>query len=251
MNTGMQLSTGNSPLQLRSHHTVIEQTLIPYIAGMTQKDNNIVHVTSEVGTLKRLLVHSPDSGLGRVVPSKAQDWLFEDIVHLDTIRRKEYDYYTKVLLYFLDPEKIKGKLQQVDATSSNRDFYKPEKADFFRSDKVIELEWLLAEILEDHEIKLKLVASVCAVENCSYNTQTQLLELPPARPLTLELPCAQPTTPEPPRAHPTTLKLPPARPNTPHPTNDPPAKPELPAECFNPGNHRAATPTPQPQACRP
>jgi arginine deiminase len=27
-------------------------------------------VTSEIGTLKRLLVHSPDSGLGKVVPSK-------------------------------------------------------------------------------------------------------------------------------------------------------------------------------------
>ncbi len=26
------------------------------------------------------------------VTSKAQDWLFEDIVHLDTIRRKEYDF---------------------------------------------------------------------------------------------------------------------------------------------------------------
>ncbi|TAD91078.1 MAG: amidinotransferase, partial [Bacteroidetes bacterium] len=48
-------------------------------------------VSSETGTLKRLLVHSPDSGLGKVVPSKAQDWLFEDIVHLETIRRNEYD----------------------------------------------------------------------------------------------------------------------------------------------------------------
>jgi arginine deiminase len=148
---------------------------------MTKKDKNIVHVTSEVGTLKRLLVHSPDSGLGRVVPSKAQDWLFEDIVHLDTIRRKEYDYYTKILLYFLDPGKIQGRLEEVDSLDSNRNFYKPEKQEFFRSDKVIELEWLLAEILEDHEIRLKLVASVCAVEVCSYTTQTQLLELPPAR----------------------------------------------------------------------
>ncbi|RYY24308.1 MAG: amidinotransferase, partial [Chitinophagaceae bacterium] len=58
-----------------------------------------IQVTSEVGRLRRLLVHSPDSGLGKVVPSKAQDWLFEDIVHLDTIRREEYDMYTKILLY--------------------------------------------------------------------------------------------------------------------------------------------------------
>jgi len=58
---------------------------------------------------------APDSGLGKVVPSKAQDWLFEDIVHLDTIRKKEYDFYTKLLLYFLDPEKISGSLKDIDA----------------------------------------------------------------------------------------------------------------------------------------
>lgn len=133
-------------------------------------------VTSEVGTLKRLLVHSPDSGLGKVVPSKAQDWLFEDIVHLDTIRRNEYDYYTKILLYFLDPEKIRGKLEAIDAVEAKRNFYKPEHPDFFASDKVIELQWLLAQVLEDNDIRFKLVASVCAIEGCTYETQKTLLE---------------------------------------------------------------------------
>jgi arginine deiminase len=138
-----------------------------------------VQVSSEIGTLRRLLVHSPDSGLGKVVPSKAQDWLFEDIVHLDTIRGKEYDYYTKILLYFLDPALIRGRLHAIDAPEYKRNFYKPDKPEFFKSDKVVELEWLLAEILEDQEIRLKLVASVCAIEQCSYATQTRLFELSP------------------------------------------------------------------------
>src|SRR5277367_3062082 len=103
------------------------------------KSGNLIKVSSEIGNLKRLLVHSPDSGLGKVVPSKAQDWLFEDIVHLDTIRRKEYDFYTKILLYFLDPDLIRGKLGSVDDAS--RDFYKPGHSSFFKSDKVIELQW--------------------------------------------------------------------------------------------------------------
>jgi len=148
---------------------------------MAHKEKKVIEVTSEVGRLRRLLVHSPDSGLGKVVPSKAQDWLFEDIVHLDTMRRKEYDYYTKILLYFLDPKKIRGSLHQIDAPESNRDFYKPEKEEFFKSDKVVELEWLLAEILEDQEIRLKLIASVVAVEGCSYATQNELLELSPLK----------------------------------------------------------------------
>ena len=121
------------------------------------KTSNKISVTSEVGTLRRLLVHSPDSGLGKVVPSKAQDWLFEDIVHLETIRRKEYDYYTKLLLYFLDPEKIKGRLSELDDSKNDFNFYKPDHDAFFKSDKVVELQWLLGQILEDREIKLKLV----------------------------------------------------------------------------------------------
>ena len=137
-------------------------------------------VSSEIGTLRSVLVHTPDSGLGKVVPSKAQDWLFEDIVHLDTIRRKEYDYYTKLLLYFLDPAKIKGKLKQADDLKNNRNFYKPEHPDFFNSDKVVELQNLLADILNNSGIKEKLTASVCAVENCSYLLQKELAQLPSA-----------------------------------------------------------------------
>ena len=146
---------------------------------MPAHDTNQLQVSSEIGRLRRLLVHSPDSGLGKVVPSKAQDWLFEDIVHLDTIRKKEYDYYTKVLLYFLDPEKIKGRLKQIDAPATNRNFYKPGHDEFFRSDKVVELQWLLAEILADHEIRVKLIASICAIENCSYQTEKLLLTFTP------------------------------------------------------------------------
>ncbi|HTQ27498.1 MAG TPA: arginine deiminase family protein, partial [Puia sp.] len=144
---------------------------------MAKHDSHQLKVSSEIGPLRRLLVHSPDSGLGKVVPSKAQDWLFEDIVHLDTIRKKEYDFYTKILLYFLDPQKIKGRLKEIDADKNKRKFYKPDSDSFFRSEKVVELQWLLADILKDHEIRLKLVASVCAIEACSYDTQKELLEL--------------------------------------------------------------------------
>jgi arginine deiminase len=139
-----------------------------------------LNVTSEVGSLRCLLVHSPDSGLGKVVPSKAQDWLFEDIVHLETIRRKEYDYYTKILLYFLDPDAIAGRIKEIDDPKKKRNFYKPEYPEFFRSEKVVELQWLLAEILNDFHIKMKLVASVCALEGVSYANQQAMLDLEPA-----------------------------------------------------------------------
>ncbi len=145
---------------------------------LSDKDFKI-DVTSEIGDLRALLIHSPDDGLGRVVPSKAQDWLFEDIVHLDSMRKNEYDYYVKVLLYFLDPDKIKGKLQKIDARDNNRAFFKPDNAGFHASTKVIEIQTLLADILAEPEIRIKLVASVCAIESCNYRLQQKLTDTDP------------------------------------------------------------------------
>lgn len=139
----------------------------------THSTSSKIHVATETATLKRLLVHSPDRGLGKVVPSKAQDWLFEDIVHLDTMRRSEYDYYIKLLLYFLDPSKIKGKLQEIDSDPS-RAFYIPGTAAYFNSDKVIDIQQLLGEILKNDVVRVKLTAAICGIEKCTYHTQREL-----------------------------------------------------------------------------
>ncbi|MES2110622.1 MAG: arginine deiminase family protein [Bacteroidota bacterium] len=148
---------------------------------MTLSNSNFkLDVTSEIGNLRALLIHSPDNGLGKVVPSKAQDWLFEDIVHLDTMRKNEYDYYVKLLMYFLDPSKIKGRLAEIDADENNRSFYKPDDKNFHASAKVIEIQTLLEDILHEPDIRKKLVASVCAIEGCSYNLQTQLITTEPS-----------------------------------------------------------------------
>ncbi|HKG07306.1 MAG TPA: arginine deiminase family protein [Pedobacter sp.] len=147
---------------------------------MTEQNQNFnVNVSTEIGRLRKLLIHSPDSGLGKVVPSKAQDWLFEDIVHLDTIRKDEYDYYVKLLMYFLDPEKIKGKLNSIDAVESDRSFFKPDHPDFHNSLEVIEVQNLLSDILEDASIRKKLSAAVCAIEGCTYKLQQQMVDTDP------------------------------------------------------------------------
>jgi arginine deiminase len=147
---------------------------------MTEQNKNFkVNVSTEIGRLRKLLIHSPDSGLGKVVPSKAQDWLFEDIVHLDTIRKDEYDYYIKLLMYFLDPDKIKGKLKDIDAAEANRSFFKPDDAGFHNSDSVIEIQNLLADVLQDASIRKKLTAAVCAIEGCTYRLQLQMIDTDP------------------------------------------------------------------------
>jgi arginine deiminase len=130
-----------------------------------------IYADSEVNSLQRLIIHSPDSGLGKVVPSKAQDWLFEDIIHLETMRTKEYDVYLKILLYFLDPAKI-----EVLNAGTNRSAYKPNSKAYFKSEKVIEFEQILAEVLEIPNVKTTLIAAVSAIEECSYMEMQTFLD---------------------------------------------------------------------------
>jgi len=140
-----------------------------------------INVDSEIGRLRTVLIHSPDNGIGRVAPSKAQDWLFEDILHLETVRR-EYDYYVQILLYFLHPEKLKNRTAASDdQQNGNRAFYKPGVPGFYNSDRVLEIEKLLADILRNESIREKLCAAVCAMEGCSYNQQSDLNALEPDR----------------------------------------------------------------------
>lgn len=139
-----------------------------------------IQVGSEIGALRCLIIHSPDSGIGRVAPSQAQNWLFEDIVHLETVRKKEYDFYVKILMYFLDPEKIKGKLRSIDSPENKRAFFNPGKPGFHASSKVIEFERLLTDILNQTDIKNTLTASVCALEGCNYKVQQELNNTEPA-----------------------------------------------------------------------
>ncbi len=133
-------------------------------------------VNSEIGTLRRVMIHSPDNGLGKVVPSKAQDWLFEDIIDLDAMRRQEYDLYTKILLYFLDPELVRGKLAEIDRPENDRIFYKPNQPAYFNSEKVIEFQQLLFSIVQNSSVKAQLVAAVCAYEKCTWVVQQRLLD---------------------------------------------------------------------------
>lgn len=144
---------------------------------------NLLHqslgVASETGTLKKVLIHSPDRGVGKVIPSKAQDWLFEDIVHLRTMRSGEYDYFVKLLLYFLDPDKVQGKIAEIDA-DPHRHFYKPGDNHYFNSDKVVDIELMLAHILEEESIRKEFIAALCAVERCGFHIRTLLNQYSPA-----------------------------------------------------------------------
>lgn len=133
------------------------------------------YVDSELGALKKILIHSPDAGIGKIIPGTFADNLYDDIVHLKKMQ-KEYNHYVKLLLYFLDPEKIKYIKQFEAAATENKQAacFIPGTKEYFNSDKVLEAQSLLEKILEDEKVKLRLIAAVCSYEESSLQTQQKL-----------------------------------------------------------------------------
>jgi arginine deiminase len=141
---------------------------------------NEIKVTSEIGRLRRLLIHSPDGGIGKVIPAKFKEWLYDDTVQLSQMR-KDYNDYIKLLLYFLDPEKVelvkKAESEELPKESLQYDCYKPDKPTYFNSDKVLDSQYLLSQILHDEAVKKQIISAVCAWEGTGFRTEKKLLSI--------------------------------------------------------------------------
>lgn len=128
-------------------------------------------VQSEIGQLQRLLIHCPDGGIGKIVPKKAQELLYEDIVDLYKMQQ-EYDEYVKVLLAFLDPDKLNIKVlkdtEEAYKNSLRPGFFDPNAANYHNSKFVVDCQRVLVEVLKKKDKRHRIIAAVCAVENVLY-----------------------------------------------------------------------------------
>lgn len=66
---------------------------------------SIIQVASEIGELKKVIVHRPDAGIGRISPRKAEELLFDDIVFLPNMQ-KEHDTFTAILKAFIGENNV-------------------------------------------------------------------------------------------------------------------------------------------------
>ena len=64
-----------------------------------------IHVASEVDGLNAVMVHRPDDGIEVVTPSKALEYLYDDIVYLKRMR-EEHLLFTDVLRAFIGKENV-------------------------------------------------------------------------------------------------------------------------------------------------
>lgn len=64
-----------------------------------------INVSSEIGQLRRVIIHRPDEGISRISPRRAEELLFDDIVHLPQMQM-EHDIFTNILRGFLGAENV-------------------------------------------------------------------------------------------------------------------------------------------------
>lgn len=137
--------------------------------------NISIQVNSEIGRLRRLLIHSPDGGIGKVIPAKFKDWLYDDTVQLSQMRLA-YNEYVKLLLYFLDPDKVAyiNECEKKAPNNGQYDCYKPDNPAYFKSENVLDSQYLLSCILEQDNVRSRIISAVCAWEGCGWKTERKL-----------------------------------------------------------------------------
>jgi arginine deiminase len=108
--------------------------------------NSRIYVNSEIGKLKKVVVHRPDEGIGRITPKRAEELLFDDIVHLPRMQ-EEHDTFKRVLQAFCGRE------------------------------NVLEVRDLLAESTRDEESKYEVINKIIDFEELPYSFIPRLASL--------------------------------------------------------------------------
>jgi arginine deiminase len=80
-----------------------------------------VHVTSEIGPLRAVLVHTPGQELVAVTPGNREDYLYDDIIDLETAQR-EHRRLVAVLQRFGDVYEVRDLLTELAARPDVREF---------------------------------------------------------------------------------------------------------------------------------
>ena len=65
----------------------------------------MLNVTSEIGTLRRVVVHAPGQEVRRMTPALRHDLLFDDILYLD-LARHEHEAFRRLLSVIVPPEDV-------------------------------------------------------------------------------------------------------------------------------------------------
>ena len=106
-----------------------------------------VHVTSEIGALRSVLIHTPGRELVAVTPGNREDYLYDDIIDLD-LAVQEHRRFAAVLSRYAEVLEVRDLLAEVAAQPEARDFLVTRALEVVPSDALAKrLEALPAEEL--------------------------------------------------------------------------------------------------------
>jgi len=94
-----------------------------------------VHVTSEIGALRAVLVHTPGAELLGVTPGTREDYLYDDIIDLDQAQR-QHRRMVAVLKRFAEVVEIRAALEQIVAMPEVRELLVTRTLDVVPSDRL-------------------------------------------------------------------------------------------------------------------
>ncbi len=131
---------------------------------MTTKGS--VFVSSEIGKLKRVIVHRPDAGIARISPKRAEELLFDDIVFLEQMQ-KEHDIFKNVLALFLGEDNVLEietlLLESIQHDKETKDLIISMVVDF---EELPKRDAKILSSLGDEELRDVLITGFCKKEDC-------------------------------------------------------------------------------------
>src|SRR2546423_6467587 len=96
-----------------------------------------VHVTSEIGPLRAVLVHTPGRELVAVTPGSREDYLYDDIIDLELAQR-EHRRFVTVLERFAQVYEVRTLLTELVARADVREFLVTRALEVVPSDALAE-----------------------------------------------------------------------------------------------------------------
>lgn len=92
-----------------------------------------VHVTSEIGAMKRVICHTPGPELLAVTPSTKEDFLYDDLLDLEEARR-EHKRFKAVLSRFARVHEVRDLIREIMEMPEARSFLVERVMDVTRSE---------------------------------------------------------------------------------------------------------------------
>ena len=94
-----------------------------------------VYVSSEIGSLESVLVHTPGAELEAVTPGNREDYLYDDIIDLE-IAQREHRQFVSVLRRFATVFQVRDLLAEILSQPQARDFLITKTMDVVESDEL-------------------------------------------------------------------------------------------------------------------